>query len=441
MRIAQRVTTSNAGDPMATDRGGMRRMRVWRAGAALGAAMIAILAGCSSDEGALAPNQPPETEITSSVPANGEAVAHHVEVQFSGRDADGLVPGFEYLVHTYARSVSRYADIVVSQPTADDPRWSPTGNGETIFVVNLEVLADTLRADPQGDIGNGRFDRWHTVFVRAIDNEGDIDQTPDYRTFNAYTLAPSVWLLAPALASPSIVDIPRSFAMNWNGVDDIGDGRTQDPQAVRWVLVPLTSAEAASPALVRERLYDLPEAAWSDWVVWGPSDSTRQARLYDVIAPSAADSFYTFAIQGLDDAGAITPQFGDRAFVDNNFVILHVDAALPVGPRVPVRDTQSNLGSWVFDGDTAPLILVPAASADSVTLTWGPMDTVHYGGKSRDYRYGWNITNPGDDGQWSAWGTVRTAPAREIQAGGDRFFLQARDDLGFVTLARLEFQK
>ena len=54
----------------------------------------------------------------------------------------------------------------------------------------LTLTADTLRADPRGDIGEGRQDRWHTFFVRAIDNEGAKDPTPARRTFNAYTLGP-----------------------------------------------------------------------------------------------------------------------------------------------------------------------------------------------------------------------------------------------------------
>lgn len=404
--------------------------------------VLAFLGGCSNDLGEVAPNQAPDTEITSSVPANGETVPHHIEVHFNGRDADGTVPRFEYLVHTYAPEASRYEDTQpVQQPAADDARWTDTGNGESRFFLDLVLPADVLRTDPQGDIGDGRFDRWHTVFVRAIDNEGAIDASPDYRTFNAYTLAPRVWLLPPALPSPEIVDLPRSFALRWNGIDDVGDGRTQDPAATRWVLEALTAGEAADTVLVRAHLYALPESRWSEWMVWTLSDSSREARLYDVIAEAAGDSFYAFAVQGLDDGGAITPQFGTRPYKDSNFTILHVVGSLPVGPSVPVSETQSGLGEWVFDGDKAQPIVVPAAGAGSVTLVWGPMATAHYGGISRDYRYGWNVTDPSDDRQWSPWGEVRAAPPHELAAGGDSFYLQARDHLGLVTLARLEFLK
>ena len=83
-----------------------------------------------------------------------------------------------------------------------------------------------------------------------------------------------------------------------------------------------------------------------------------------------------------------------------------------------------------------------AAGVDSVTLQWGPMTTGHYGAQSKDYRYGWNITNIGDDRQWSPWTTLHAAPPRQLPATGmDVFFLQARDTINLVTTARLEVQK
>ncbi len=410
-------------------------------GAAITAALL-LLAGCDDNTGTPAPNQAPETDITSSVPAEGGVELHHLEVHFSGRDADGSNVRFEYLLHTYPRALARYQDITVFTPATDDPRWTSTAGGESPFAIDLVVLADTLRADPQGDIGAGHFDRWHTLYVRAIDSEGAKDETPAQRTFDAYTVAPVIWLLPPAVPGPETATLPRSFAMNWFGVDDIGDGHTQDPEAVRWVLVHLTPAEAADPALVKQRLYSVPESAWSDWLPWGPEAAARQAALYDVMPPETGDSWHAFAVQGLDDAGAITPQFADAPSLQNNYGILHVVSDLPVGPTVPVREVQVPLGNWVFEGGTAPAIQVAAAGVDSVTLEWGPMTTGHYGAQSKDYRYGWNITNINNDGEWSPWTTLHAAPPRRLSTTDlDVFYLQARDTIHLVTTARLEFQK
>ena len=404
-------------------------------------AAVLALAGCDDNQGTPAPNVPPETDITSSVPAEGGTSLHHLEIHFSGRDVDGSSLRFEYLLHTYPRALGRYEDIDIFRPATDDPRWTSTVGGDTPFAIDLVVPADTLRADRQGDIGDGRFDRWHTFFVRAIDSEGAKDETPAQRTFDAYTVAPQVWLLSPAVTGPDAAELPRSFAMHWFGADDIGDGVTQDPEAVRWALVPLTPVEAADPNLVRQRLYALPEAAWSAWQAWGVSDTTRQAAMYDVVPPATGDSYHAFAVQGLDDGGAITPQFDDAPFLQNNYGVLHVRSDLPVGPRVPVQETQANLGSWVFDGDTAPPIQVGATGVESVTLLWGPMDTAHYGAESKDYRYGWNILDVDDDAEWTPWTTLHTAPPHALAAGPNTFFLQARDDIGLVTTARLQFLK
>jgi hypothetical protein len=69
------------------------------------------------------------------------------------------------------------------------------------------------------------------------------------------------------------------------------------------------------------------------------------------------------------------------------------------------------------------------------------MQTTHYGGKSRDYRFGWNITNPAGDAEWTTWSTTRSAPPHALDAGTEEFWLQARDHLGLRTTGRIAFLK
>lgn len=406
----------------------------------LGSALLAVSSGCSDDPGVPATNQLPTAEITSSVPAEGGNVVHHVEIHFVGRDTDGVVVEFEYLLHTYPRRVGLYQDVQVPVIADDDPRWTSTAGQESQFFVDLVVAADTLRADPSGDIGNGHFDRWHTFFLRAVDNSGG-KSTPASRTFDAYTLAPSVWLLDPAKPGPEVAQLPRSFVMRWYGVDDVGEGTTQDPVAVRWALVELCAGPNCNSFQVPDSLYALAEARWSDWIPWAVADTLREARFLDLVTPGTGDWLFAFAVQGLDEAGAITPKFADSPLGTNNYATLRVDSSLPVGPGLPVRETKAGLGDWVFAGDQAQPIQVTATGVDSLALEWGPMQTLHYGGKGRDYRYGWDITNPADDGQWTSWAVVRSAPPHALGTSGGTFWLQARDHLGLRTEARIVFQK
>ena len=70
--------------------------------------------------------------------------------------------------------------VIVEVPAPDDPRWSGTASTDSIFI----TLADTLHRNPfpgpgenNEDVRNTPFERWHTFFVRAVDNEGLADPT------------------------------------------------------------------------------------------------------------------------------------------------------------------------------------------------------------------------------------------------------------------------
>jgi hypothetical protein len=393
---------------------------------------LGTVLGCSEDLGTPAENLPPDTIITSGLPSEGESVPHHVRLDFRGVDQDGTVGRFDYIIETYPKAIASYDEITVQTPAGADPRWERID----AFNVELVLAADTLRADPRGDIGDGRFDRWHTFFVRAVDNEGGVDPTPAVRTFNAFTLAPTLLLLPPAeIGGPA--ELPATFVMDWNGTDDVGNGIDfQDPLEVRWVLRPATLDASDRPIGFPEALYDLNEQDWSDWLPWN-LDAGNRVALLDVLSQFPANTTFVFAVQGRDDAGAITPQFADEQ--PNNMAVIRVRTDLPVGPIFSVRETQANLGSWSFEGQGAPPAIVDATGTATVTLEWGPMTTAHYGARSGDYRWAWNIVDPGNDNLWSPWSDAAEAPPRDLTTTSEEFRVQARDDVGVVTTAIVRF--
>jgi hypothetical protein len=389
--------------------------------AAAGFLLLLLLGGCGGNEGTPVPNVPPETEITGSVPSEGDSVSYHVTMFYRGSDVDGTTRRYEYLVETYPPTVTAYDQIDVQEPAADDPRWTAT----PLASADLVLLSDVLRGDPSAN----RFERWHTFFVRAVDNEGTADPSPDRRTFNTFNIGPKVWLLAPVVAGQP-VDLPRTFVMRWDGLDHILGENTQqdvqDPREARWGLGPAGSDTTVA------------NVVWSDWFAWDAPDSTgRKAVVRDVLAQFPADSTFVFAVQARDDGGAETPVFHTGPAKENNLAVLRVHAGLAAAPTLPVQETQANLGSWSFAGQGTQV--VSAAGVDSVRMVWGPMQTAQYGGEPGEYRYGWNIADPGDDTQWSSWGQVRIAPPHELANFNEDFRVQARDDLGQVTSAVLRF--
>src|SRR5262249_40297181 len=146
-------------------------------------ALAAALGGCTSDIEKERPNLPPETRITSGPPDSTAATSYRVELAWSGNDPDGVVDHYDVLVVDHpAEWDSITGDdvnrVVITPPTADDSRWHRTTRLDSTIVVS----ADTLRRNPvpglhetPGDVLRQAFERWHTVFVRAVDDHGASD--------------------------------------------------------------------------------------------------------------------------------------------------------------------------------------------------------------------------------------------------------------------------
>jgi hypothetical protein len=394
---------------------------------------VAVFFGCDEVTNR-APNQPPDTFITSSAPRDSARVVHQVEVLWSGGDLDGTIDHWEYFLFAHPRAATRIDQLNIVPPAANDPGWKRIEAARVQFA----ALADTLRADPRGDIGRGEFDRWSTFFVRAVDNENGVDPTPDYRTFFAYTVAPRLDLVGPAVTN-AVATVPRTFVVNWNGVDSIGGSLgTQAPKEVRWVLRAVSVDGGGQPIGYPAELYDLPESAWSAWTSWTAMDSIGRQAVFRNHVPVGAFQYNVFALQGRDDAGAITPKFDATSPAGNNYATFRVDGTLNVGPRFAVRARELVGMSWLFDGIGSAGFVVSSAS-DTLTLSWDTPITQHYGANPGDSRYGWNLTDLNDDLQWSGWGFGRMAAPRELGAMREVFYLQNRDSIGQVTTAVIEF--
>lgn len=386
---------------------------------------VVVFASCE-DSTPPSPNQPPETIITSSVPGDSSRVPHHVEIHWRGADADGTPAYYEYILDTYPRSADTVDDFTVTVPGVGDPRWASgriTANNRVII-----ALADTLRVDPRPTPPPPLlFDRWHTFFVRAVDNEGAIDETPDVRTFQAFTAAPVLAILEPALFGDAPA-LPRTVVMHWDGYDPIGtSGGDQNPQDARWVLLRCELDGGGDPLGFPDSLYALTESRWSAWAPWSSADG-RTAVLRDLPTGSGREA-YVFAVQGRDDGGAITPRFDASADLSNNYAAFVADAAVPTGPALTIFVQHARVDTLHVRGNGAPSLLQVFAGTDSVSVSWNRPEARHYGAAGTDTRYGWDIVAPEQDLEWTTWSTIRSAPRRAVDAGHD-LFLQGRDDVG-----------
>jgi hypothetical protein len=425
-------------------------------GAVCGVALV-LAAACNDNDLGIEKrhaNQSPVTVLSSGPPDSTYTAHYRVHLFWSGSDADGTIDHYDYILVDHPAIDDSIAvagddsthEVVVRVPLPDDPRWSSTTSNDTIIVTR----ADTLRMDPAPPPGAGAteiefhnamvrrqsFERWHTFFVRAVDNEGAADPSPDYRSFNSRTLAPRVELLPPIRRGEEF-KAPPTVVFNWDGVDDEGDGTTLLPIASRYTVVPATKTVLQTYTGWPDTLYQLPRSAWSLWRAWGAQDGSGKRAILRNLQPFTDNrhvGFYIFAVQAMDEAGAVTPVFDEQTLGHNNAVRFRVSG--DVGPRLDITDRY--LGQFTFTSHARPQ-QVTVAAGQTVQFCWHG-DAHEYGGSIVAYRYGWDLSNPNSDEEWEqGWSETATcAPARVFNSGTHTFFLETRDNAESITQGRIE---
>jgi hypothetical protein len=392
---------------------------------------VAGIAGCAEPIDKLQPNRPPETLVTSGPPDSIDAVSACVHFQWTGEDPDGSIDHFEIiLVDHPAAHDSITGDainrVMVSVPRADDPRWTATVLVESTFV----TLADTLRRDPHPgpgetpeDVRRQQLERWHTLFVRAVDDRGTPDHTPDYRSFNARTLAPIVELLPPVSPGRGY-GTPPTGRLRWTGSDPLDEFESQAPDSCRWVLLPIRPGLYPWHSDYLDTLYSTPATSWSPWVAWDGDGGIGGVAEFQGLTPIRdGDPRYLFAVQAMDEAGAITAVFDWQTPHKNNTVTM----AARNGLNPVLVLTEPHLGVFRFsDSGSAALDVV---AGEGVRFSW-LADASHYNGRIVDCRFGWNMLNPDDPSSWRSCNETSQLPEMRIEAGTQRLTVEVTADNG-----------
>lgn len=137
---------------------------------------------------------------------------------------------------------------------------------------------------------------------------------------------------------------------------------------------------------------------------------------------------HTFMIEARDNLGAVT-----RGTINMNIQ--------PVSdPTLTV--TEYTRGEWLFIGMGSPDVLLTDPLTNPVTpwdVEWSAMPCAP-GTSVSEYRYGWDIVDPGDDNQWTPWGPATSAPPRSFLIGNHSLMIEARDDVGVVTRGTIIFE-
>jgi hypothetical protein len=442
------------GGPQASSgsQGMVATMNRTRFGAVLGAAiwLIAVVAGCNDNDLGLEkrrPNQPPQTILSSGPPDSTTGANYRVHLYWAGSDADGTIDHFDYIMidHPAADDDIDPADpnapnrVVVPNIRRDDPRWSSTFANDTLVVTR----ADTLRHRPPVPMFPVTTSSCGARTSSAGIRSSCAPSTTRACSTTHRNTARSIrrpwrrsFFLKPPVSPTVDFSGPTTIVFNWDGSDEVGDGTTLAPIASRWTYLPTRLDQEGNYIGYPDTFYTLPRSAWSPWRQWDARDKSGvQAIIRNLIPVQAGGGYYMFAVQAMDEAGAVTPVFDAHTAGKNNVVKIFVNDA--VGATLVVNERF--LGSFNFVGSRAEPIVLPIAAGQPINFNWRG-DASSYGGEIVAYRYGWNIRNPSNDEEWQQnWcATCRTAPTRIFNSGAQRFFLETRDNAETITHAEFE---
>jgi hypothetical protein len=333
----------------------------------LAVAAVLIMAGCSKfDPGTRVANVPPETTLSFS-PGQGDTANYRVRMNWFGWDPDG--------------------DVAYFRTKWDQEDWQTVVNTDSVFLVSAS--GDTVDEE--------RGYEYHTFSVKAVDNEGAEDDSPEEVSFTAYTIVPNTKILR----GPSGVTGPV-ITFEWQGTDR--DGVIVGYHYRLWEY----TGEAGYP-------WGHSPIFASDFV--GPEVTSWTSGPYD--------GKHKFEVWATDDAGApdLTP--ATREFTCNSSL---AGAKLYLSTNVfgnyvfqgPVWSSSFNLPTPIFAGERLRFFWL-ASAAD-------------YGGQVLGYRHAYDDTST-----WPSWSLFDTRFQVIPTLGRHSLYVSALDNANVMTRARIYF--
>ncbi|UCH83274.1 MAG: hypothetical protein JSW50_12530 [Candidatus Latescibacterota bacterium] len=398
-----------------------RRLRIGRSSRIVFYLIVAVFAttfaGCASDElsGSLRENQPPQVWL-SLAPPEGSVGSYRVSISWGGWDPDGQIAYYEYSITDNGNGVFDPAD------TTGADKWHRVYGNDSTFIFSADLVADSSEVDPD-DLKPVEFRQSHTFFIRSVDDRGAASRKPEYRSFTSRTLSPVVDILIPLPTGNDPALVSRVSTFEWFGEDYVTAlDETQDPQSVRWILVPTDRFNEdwqATLDYIRANP-DAPE--WSEWADYAANDSWT--------TPELDWGGYIFAVQVMDEAGAVSPVYDEDRNVRRVLV-----SERTTGPLV--RLYNEYFGSIVTSSTEGPLYLVDLPGGVPIEMMF-TADASFYGGIVTGYRFSWD--GDIDDVEWTPFVSDEvTIPPRQFSFDSHGFGLDVMDNWGYITRIRIRF--
>jgi hypothetical protein len=399
---------------------------------------IALLAAlqlwsCAKDEfqGEMLTNEPPSVWL-SSAPPEGTLANYTLHMWWGGWDPDGEIAYYEYAITNNESGVFDEADTV---STAGDYKWSRVVANDSIFTFSADLIPDSSAIDFEGGPHRAEeFQRSHTFFIRAVDENGERSLKPAYRSFTSRTLSPTVFVDIPARSGLNAAQVPPITTFQWTAKDFISTSlEVTEPVGVRHILVPLAEHDHSWGEGLRYIRDNLDAEEWSPWRDYQASGDSGKFWT----SPPLDFGEYYFAVQVMDEAGAISPVFD----LNQNLRRVLVSSRT-TGPLL--RMTNRFIGTVLTSSPNTPPTILDLPANVSMDFEF-QSNAQSYGGVVSGYRYGWDIEDLNDDEQWEidytpfmgvdneGWTTNARSPRRTFFFGTHSFFIEVVDNSGFKT--------
>ena len=338
-----------------------------------------FLLGCSKfDAGQKVPNIPPETTLSFS-PDEGSTANYRVRMNWFGWDPDGEVVYFE--------TAWDKPDTIASWSDWIDMAGRRVVSTDSVFLLTAYDSFDEANAYTVHGFG-----------VRAVDNEGARDSSPETLNFTAYTVLPETKILrGPAAVTGPMVTFEWT-ATDRDGVIVAYDYRLFARQDNEWVQVAPDPQVAESITVGPEETSVLfgPLAGLHRFEVWatddaGAADQTPAVSQFTVNPELAGPKLYIF-----------TNVFGTHTF------------------RGPVWPNRYNFPEPIFAGERLQFFWTATAE--------------DYGGEVIGYRHAYDDTST-----WPAWSVFDRRFRVVPTIGRHSLYVSALDNANVMTRARMYF--
>lgn len=405
----------------------MRIPATFRRGVVVAGFAAALLAawgcGASPYKGVMPANQRPSMELTQAPASTTQPYFYSYEFRWAGYDPDGVVDHYLYCVDPPTR-------------TAVDTPWVSTTANRQTFQFRSETV-DSLTALT----GHS----YHTVVFKAVDNGGMVS-APVARSFNSFTVAPTVVIRNPFPDHRNTPVFGPSFRLSWTGTDP--DGRSHlKPVKYKYKVFPEDGLDfdfttlAINPDSMR-RYYAPGFSKWDS--LGGDTTSVNLTGL-------RANQRYIFVVLAFDEAGAYSPVLN----FDQNMLYFVVSYVGTLGPTLTVYNESFNYqfagGSFSLDPQT--WIRADLAADQPITFNW----SAKTGSASFVQGFRWRLD--GDIGDetprtdevtdvhhWSQWSPGTTtctippiSPPPGVFVSPHFMYIEARDNEDQTSLAIVAF--